>query len=849
MFVVWGHGQYFRRQQSFVRDTCSHCKRAGTLACYNATHCFTLYYCPVLPLGNKRVFRECPHCKYGSSMPLRKYKKLIAHELEQAIANLEDKPSNREAAIKALATSIHVCHQPGFTRAAAACGRMLTSDKEIAGLIADGHAIFGDHDSAERTLVNALQSNNTPEMRKRLIGHYIETGHVEKAVTQTRQLLDAEGTHAVATAVVVARVLQSAGRHREVVILLDEVQRRFPDSCAADVARLRDKSSQLRDAERPATTVAKVRPPKARRRVLPALVVPAMLLIGVGVYLYLCLLGSPRYTYLVNGLDTPYSVVVNGTSVVLPPKVATPMHAVFGHTHIEPGSKSPPFKPIDVDIEERFLKRPFYDRVHVVNPDALAPIVWEEVAYTAATNTMGMDPSTSAYLNAGKSYYTFDDVDYKFETPPAEIEMSRSSGIERKSHIYVTQSMSPEQVVFGLMNTQGTTELVPYLKRLIASRDVSLMLLTAGHSLIPQEEFGPLLERQTLVRPLRMQAHRYWQQLTEMNEPDRDLAAEYRKLLDADPDNRDLAYLAARVTADPDESLALLKRSISPPNPSAFGHYGMAYRLAAEGKFAEALPHAREAERGIANDATIPITYESLLLATGDYQTLEQHVSNRALGAGIDTDALVDLVRVIATHDPEAARRKMASVKGMAARRWGVPLTDPNVLDIERRCKPAILEGAQKRAQLLKVLDSDPNPQSKLKAALLRQDLEAVKQVIDSAGKDANLDLLATHLLCYLIAERMHRPDIANSSIDAVIRTYEHGDARMRHFAKWLRGDDPPTMKDLTAELSPGSTGAVMLCVFAERFPESRDAYRALARKENFELAFPRMLLDDLLAE
>lgn len=59
MVVVWGWANFFRRNISFVTDYCEKCGRHGHLRCYDAVRCFTLYWIPIIPLGRRRVNREC----------------------------------------------------------------------------------------------------------------------------------------------------------------------------------------------------------------------------------------------------------------------------------------------------------------------------------------------------------------------------------------------------------------------------------------------------------------------------------------------------------------------------------------------------------------------------------------------------------------------------------------------------------------------------------------------------------------------------------------------------------------------------------------------------------------------
>lgn len=844
MIVVWGWNYFFRKNHRFVVDVCDHCQQTASLACYDALYFFTLYYCPIIPLGRRRVLRECPHCKFGVRMPMREYDALIASEFESALQDLTRRPSDKEAAGKALSIAIEICYQEGFTRAAAAVAHGLRTDAQIAELLGIGHAQFGDREHAERVLLSASAADASPTLIRRLVAHYLKSGETAKASAQVRRLLESEGESAVDVALVHARVLQSAGQHREVVNLLDEVKHRFPETSAEEVRNLRNASSQLRDSDRPTVVTPAFDPPKPRRGILPALVLPALLLVGFLIYLSMCAFGSPDNAFLVNGLDTPYHVLVNGESVALGPRADIHMPATFGKTRIEPGPDAPDFEPIEFDIESGFFARPFYDEVHVVNPDGLAAIIWEQVAYA---DTAANAPDSTGSLLGGKRYYTFSDVDYVFKDPPTQISMSNSSSVVYKSHVYASESARHEDILMGLLNSGTPDDAIPYVKRLMDRPEASLLLMTLAQGLLPEDEFASLLDQQRTSRPVRVQAHRFWQTWKDLREPDYDLIGEYRALLKAEPNDRDLAYLLARIVDDHEESVKLLEQAIEPPNPSPFGHFALAYNLGNQAEFAKALPHARKAMLEITNDENVPRMFESMLLANGDIDSLESHLVNTAFDQVLDDEAAIKLVRVIATRDRKEAQKQADKSRQAAIATWNAAPNDARIITLKEECAMALLEGAGDRDALLAQMEASGTLISQLRAAFIKQDLESISRLLDK-HKDAPVgDLYMLYPLRYVIAMRQHRSDIADEAFEAMVQLCEQGNSHTRRLAAMLQANQSPAATAVAQDMTAGANLAIMLIAFSERFPDEAHAYLALARKQNFELAFPRMVLDDLL--
>ncbi|HPF40310.1 MAG TPA: hypothetical protein P5081_15190 [Phycisphaerae bacterium] len=846
MFIVWGWGFCFAHRKIHIVGTCAKCNRNGALACYEAIHFFKLYWIPIIPLGRKRVLRACPHCRHCAMISLAKYRSIVRMDLEPAINTLLDRPSDRQTAIRALAICVELCDKERFERAAAAVSRAQKSDHEIVTLIAAGYNLFGENALAEQTIAAAISANDTPEVRKCAMRHYIAMGDLSQAASHVVRLLDLEGEAASDTVLLLGRLMQLRGLHSEAVRLVDESLRRYPTARTEEIAYLR-RQSELKPDRPDKAAAGRFQMTQPKSGVTRGLLVPALLALAFCVYVCLCAFMPPRHTYLVNGTDEAYYVRVNGEPIRMAPKRETRMPAVFGATRISAGSGAPSFVPIELRIESGFWRRPFYDGVHVVNPDGLAPIVWEEVGYVArnAMTTLNQ-PKLSAQYYAGQTQYEFHDVDYPFSVPPNEIELNRSKvSTETRSHVFANFDLTVPQIVHALMDTQGAKPTGAYLRRILTNHSFPVNYWILALATTPAEDFQATLEARCLVRPVDVHAHLMLQYVMRTRSPEVDAADHYARLLAAEPDNRDLAYLLSRVTDDPDRSLELLIKSVQKPNPCPFGHAGLARRLLCEGRFNEALDHARTAEREV-DDVDAKVLIDKALMALGAIGELETHLRTRAFGAIIDDDAIVELVRVIATHDREQAVQELTEAKRKATLAWNVPYSHPAIQRIYDRSSLAISESTGPRDAYIRLLKASRSAEQRLEAAMLEHDYAAMNQILADTTDELRAEPM-TNAIGYILAMRAQRPDIASEFMSVFSANCENGEAQSRRIARWINAETPPAAETLAVSIEPGPTGAIICCAFAERFPEASKAFLALARRNNYGIGFPRHLLDDLL--
>jgi hypothetical protein len=96
--IIYGWGNYNRRDYSFVRTECPCCGHKGYHKSYTSSRFFTLYFIPVIPIGRQRILSECPNCEASAAAPYGTWRKLNKKEVPESVATYLSKPTDLHAA-------------------------------------------------------------------------------------------------------------------------------------------------------------------------------------------------------------------------------------------------------------------------------------------------------------------------------------------------------------------------------------------------------------------------------------------------------------------------------------------------------------------------------------------------------------------------------------------------------------------------------------------------------------------------------------------------------------------------------------------------------------------------------
>jgi hypothetical protein len=123
---------------------------------------------------------------------------------------------------------------------------------------------------------------------------------------------------------------------------------------------------------------------------------------------------------------------------------------------------------------------------------------------------------------------------------------------------------------------------------------------------------------------------------------------------------------------------------------------------------------------------------------------------------------------------------------------------------------------------------------------LTRGSLEKAEESVSRAGLEGEVQ---PHALLYLAWTAAGRPDFAQRHIESVVDLLRGGGAAGRRVAGFLAGDEDLAPDEVVRMPCNVADKRVLMAVFGVRFPEHRELFFDLARKLNYDPAFPRMFL------
>ncbi len=312
-----------------------------------------------------------------------------------------------------------------------------------------------------------------------------------------------------------------------------------------------------------------------------------------------------RPVALANGLDSAYVAEIDGTAHPLRPRSVVQLELPAGaHTVVAtlPGGNGP----------TRFTFTAGGATVAVINPDGAALVAEETSIYSAQADAAGENPAPR--VHAGRTAYSLPRPDYFLDEFPGSVSMPRHASRTEKSRVAVHTDLTYERTADVLLRLSGRPALVAYFKALGARLPDDTRLLAAAADALTPAELDDFFTAHLTTRPVRVEWHRAYQNFRRAQHPDTDLAADYRRLAEANPDDGAFAYLHGRLLDNPVEDAAWFERALAAPRPCAHAHFALAYNAVARGDFAGALAGLERARAaGLDNDTVRDQRIECLL--------------------------------------------------------------------------------------------------------------------------------------------------------------------------------------------------------------------------------------------
>jgi tetratricopeptide (TPR) repeat protein len=849
-----GIGTWYAGKRNIAtrKGSCTLCNAYGDMRSYDTTLYFVFLMVPLIPLKKVHVIDDCPSCRRHRTVKQKDWDRIKSEGIKKALDEVQDKPGDRETAIKAIGTAIGLQDGDAFLGLSALIEETSSDDPVVLAALAEGYDYFNHNPPAEAALRKAVTLHpSAPEhqaIREQLGHHLLMHGDPDEGFSFVSHILDGRDTKKTGTILLAVAAYRAVGRHADALSLLDRLEAAFPNAANdKQVKALRKSSTKLVASGKP-VKVAYIHPKDAKgaterpwQTSLVKIIGPALAFIALAWYFGAAWwIGENRLIYVVSGVSKTYTAEIGGRGVSIPAFGYTRMRVPEGTLTIRVKGKNTHVPEATVRLESNFWSRPFLSPCVVVNPDRIALVEWEQTEYLPP-NTPRVG-SNGHRLHVGEIMHNFPDIEYPFEAFPREIQLSGNSG-EKRRRIGIIPMDDPQERMRLVDLEYGPSAAHEFARRGVqADPDVGDYAEAAAMSdnkTLAIDTLRPLLAD----RPIRIPVHRAYQDLLRGDKPD-ELVAEYRDMLAKSPDDNSLKYLLARLEdGDREKANRLWRETISDPAAGPYSVGALAFDLLAEARFEDALAMLAKAPAGDVNAVRLEYLKTIALHGLGRFDDI---LKLPQFAQPVQEMGFPEIQQLM-----YFTQRAVTAAKGREEGRKAAEAILANV------CAPYL--SVPEQAETVKTLravygaqiaycDGDESveialaggPNGGFIANLCKGDLAAAEKYADEAR---SLGESSVPLLLAIAATLQNDETLARQQFEKAAIGFEKSGIGRRACAGWFRGTATPSVADITTLAMETREKAITLVALGLKVPERREECFALARKLNFDRRAPYLLL------
>ncbi|NLE60822.1 MAG: tetratricopeptide repeat protein [Planctomycetes bacterium] len=843
--VVNGCGTWYygKKNVQQYQGVCRACNRVTTLTSYDTRLFVVFLFIPVFPLGRKRIIEDCAACRRHHAMAFGDWER-ANRRTQEAVEAYRRSPTDPTLAEEAVGACLGIRSVPAFLDLAPEIEQQLASNAKTMCLLAAAYDLFGHIQDSERLLQTALQSQDDYDTRELLADCLLRQDRHHEAQPYLQHIVDEGIPDRVDLLYQLAQGYQTKGEHEKALAVFQQCEVVNPGIVEDAVfVRLRDASTDhlgTHVAVKPADVANQMKRGAAFRRFTKvAAVVLVLAAVAYGALAWIQ--GLRREVFLVNGLERAYSVRLNGKTHVLEPQSVTKLRPGEGDIEVAIVDAPPGIAPETVTIRTAFLTRPFAKRTFVLNPDRAAILRRSRIYYSSSTSTAA-PPATHSFIG-GQTLHQFSGVDHAFEEPPRSISTDSHAKRVSREGLYLlsaNEQVAMPTMILGLLDSLGKDAASRIARQHLLMEPQRYEYLRVLGLTTEPEELVAFLRTGVAQHPLELQWHRAYQSAMEDSEKQQEVEREYETMLAKDRHNKNLMYLAGRVSPSIDKAVTLFRQSTEGDSPCPYSFYALCGYYLGIGQFREAAENAEKAIKLLPNEREIQWYHRQALLADGQQERLlavlqaEQAAPAPWCLTAIEEEAYVRSIL--------GEQAKVKEVIGRLERRLKELGLDPTSERI-RRLEAELAYAAGNPAKSAKILLELPEPGDQLIAHLIDGDLAAAEKDLQQPRPDTH-----THLLLYLTATSRNERDIAERHLQSAVDLLAKGTSEDQAFAGAIKGDSRMPIDELLRQHQIPQAKAILLTTAGLRNPAGREQCFTMARKLNYDKRFPHLLLMQVLA-
>ncbi|AWI09846.1 hypothetical protein CKA38_11830 [Ereboglobus luteus] len=554
-------------------------------------------------------------------------------------------------------------------------------------------------------------------------------------------------------------------------------------------------------------------------------------------------LGKNNTVTIVNGIGRPYTVYIDGKPHVFE-EGAGVLHLSFpSGKHTVRASIEAPGGAVDYKGEFEIdggslLGGLFNKSATIINPDRTAVILYAKIGISKAGTPDAQyvydDKST---VHVGEDIIQVPVADYYFSDKP---DMA-SSWTGWRSHVDMLR-LPPASMVAYIEGVTKRSDAVAYLNRLgrlnPSDRRVSMC---AAHYLTPAEA-ERFFKMHLDTRPVQVPWHESYQNYLRSQPPSNTMDSHYRPLLaGADLDDGALLYVIARGIDRRDnyEVGELYRKALRAKKPCASAWLALASEAEDLLDFDLALVRLEKAEQSNVDTTGAGVDRIALLLALGRKDEALETVKRLRNENPFDFFAMAKYMHLLG-YCGGSEEEKDAAINGYEL------APDVEVSYRHRMDAVAVLEAAYCYGKgdsngyvhnLQRIAEA---PWVMFNRALIRGDHRQARAVLDKSMADN----FYNWLLLYIVACEHGDTVAAEQYFTLALEKMKRGMKGPRWTAESIEqtGDANPAVY-IQSQYTP-QVKRVLFCAFGWRFPARREAFFHWARRMNYEVEFPRLLLE-----
>lgn len=839
--VVNGFGTWYygKRRIHRVKAVCSQCNALTELESYDTTLYIVAAMIPIAPIGQKRILEQCQSCRRHRVLPLNKWESAKAEAFNDVLEKLQANPDDKPTIQAALGMATSFQDVTAFDKLADVLGDRCEKDADIQAQLGSAYEYFSRWPEAEKAYARSLALQPNDEISERLAVCLLKQNRPEEAIDYISHVFVSKNSDKAWLTFWLIEGYMAKGLHEQALELMDARDQAFPS-----LVNEKSYKQQRRTAEKHKSS-GKPIPSKYLTessktgykegsglgfkwpRYVAAAIFLGLLSLYLGSAWYK---GRHRPVYLANGWKKPYAVKINGQEHQLQPGAVKKIELPEGDVTVEwpEGGEGPQ----TARIQTSFFGRPFNRPVFVINPDRFALLEREQAVYSQNPNASDNADSTLNY-SAGKLLHRFDEVNYEFQPFPAEIQVD-SGGRVKKTRVGLLSTIDTADRLFDLSAAVSANEQLEYVKRFVQLDPDDLIALGWMTSQLSKADAIAFLKPRLADRPIRVEWHRRYQTMTELNDPSADLRPEYRRLVDQTKRAPEALYLLGRLE-DGAAAEMLYLEAVKAENPSAYACAALSYRYLVRGDFDTAVTWSKKAIGINASSLTVRRAYLEVLLGAGKYKELlveaGKDPSNRPL--------LIihnKLAAMLALGDKAGADMEIARVLGS----FNIGADNAKTIQLVAEFRAVVdseMALAQRDREKYLALAAQGMARDPFSANILKGDPKA------AAGAAADQKLLPFDWeaeasragLLYLAAQKKKDAALADEQWKKLGEALSHGDREARRLGRAVAGKEPFDAVWVRDSIFHASLKRVLLSALARKYPAHAATFIPLAKKLDFD--------------